>query len=230
MRRTLGLVVAAIAGLTLTGCAVVTGPTDSEDREVGDVRAVELSTSGDLVVVHGDRPALTVTAAKPALARLTSDVTDGRLVLSSKGAFVTGRIAYLLETDHLDDVLIKGSGDVTGSGVTGDELSVLVQGSGDVTLDGLDARTVTVRIDGSGDVTLSGAADELDVRVAGSGNVHAFDLEVGAATAEIDGSGSVETTVTDALDARIAGSGDVVYRGAPRISSQVVGSGDVRQD
>lgn len=231
MRRTLGLGLAMVAGLALTGCAVVAGPTDSEDREVGDVRAVELSTSGDLVVIHGDRPALTVTAAKPALERLTSDVQDGRLALSTTGAaFITGRIAYLLETDHLDDVVIRGSGDVTGSGVTGDELSVLVQGSGDVALKGLDARSVEVRIEGSGDVTLSGRADRLDVRVAGSGNVHTFDLEVGSATAEVAGSGDVETSVTDTLDARIAGSGNVVYRGDPRVSSQVLGSGDVRQD
>ncbi len=230
MRRTLGLVLAAAAGLALTGCAVVAGPTDSEDRDVGDVRAVELSTSGDLVVVHGDRPALTVTAAKPALPRLTSDVTDGRLVLSSDGAFVTGRIAYLLETDHLDDVVIKGSGDVTGSGVTADELSVLVQGSGNVTLDGLDAHRVAVRIEGSGDVTLSGTADELDVRVAGSGNVHTFDLEVASVTAEVAGSGDIQTGVTGTLDARIAGSGSVIYRGDPRVTSQVLGSGDVRQD
>lgn len=230
MRIALGLTLAAVAGLALTGCAVVTGPTDSEDREVGDVRAVELSTSGDLVVVHGDRPALTVTAAKPALARLTSEVSDGRLVLSSNGAFVTGRIAYLLETDRLEDVLIRGSGDVTGSRVTGDELSIVVQGSGDVTLDGLDARRVEVRIEGSGNVTLAGAADQLDVRVAGSGNAHTFDLEAGTVTAEIAGSGNVETAVTDRLDARIAGSGDVIYRGDPRISSQVLGSGDVRQD
>ena len=129
MRRTLGPALAAVAGLALTGCAVVAGPTASEDREVGDVRAVELSTSGDLVVVQGDRPALTVTAAKPALDRLTSEVTDGRLVLSSTGAFVTGRIAYLLETDHLEDVLIRGSGDVTGSRVTGDDVKIRVQGS-----------------------------------------------------------------------------------------------------
>jgi hypothetical protein len=231
MRRTLGLVLAAVAGLALTGCAVVAGPTDSEDRQVGDVQAVELSTSGDLVVVHGDRPALTVTAAKPALERLTSDVQDGRLVLSTDGAaFITGRIAYLLETDHLDDVVIRGSGDVTGSDVTADELSVLIQGSGNVTLDGLDAHRVTVRIEGSGDVTLSGTADELDVRVAGSGNAHTFDLEVAAVTAEVAGSGDIQTSVTDTLGARVAGSGNVVYRGDPKVSSQVLGSGDVRQD
>lgn len=230
MRRTLGLVLAVAAGLALTGCAVVTGPADSEDREVGDVRAVELSTSGDLVVVQGDRPALTVTAAKPALARLTSEVTDGRLVLSSNGAFVTGPIAYLLETDHLDDVVIRGSGDVTGSGVTGDDLSVLVQGSGDVTLDGLDARRVEVRIEGSGNVTLAGKADQLVVRVAGSGDAYTFDLDARSVTAEIAGSGDVETSVTHALDARIAGSGNVVYRGDPQVSSQVLGSGDIRQD
>lgn len=230
MRRTLGLALAAAAGLALTGCAVVAGPTGSEDREVGDVRAVELSTSGDLVAVRGDRPTLTVTAAKPALPRLTSDVTDGRLVLNSDGAFVTGRIAYVLETDHLDDVVIKGSGDVTGSGVTAGELSVLVQGSGNVTLDGLEAHRVAVWIEGSGDVTLSGTADELRVRVAGSGNVHTFDLAVASVTAEVAGSGDIQTGVTRTLEARIAGSGSVIYRGDPRVTSQVLGSGDVRQD
>ena len=121
MRRTLGLVLAAVAGLALTGCAVVAGPTASEDREVGDVRAVELSTSGDLVVVQGDRPALTVTAAKPALARLTSEVTR-----RPPGAEQHRGLRHRADRLPAGDRPPRGrpdpgSGDVTGSRVTGDD-------------------------------------------------------------------------------------------------------------
>lgn len=219
---------AVMAGLALGGCAVAAGPMDSEDRDVGQVTRVVLSTSGDLVVVHGDRPALTVTAPQAALGRLTSDVTDGQLVLGSNGVWSTsGRIGYLLETDHLDAVTVRGSGGVTGSAVTGDVLTVTIEGSGDVHLDGLDAEDVAVKVDGSGDVELSGDAQHLTVVVRGSGSVMAFDLRAGDVEAEVDGSGSVRVNPVDRLAARIAGSGDVVYDGHPALSTKIAGSGDV---
>ena len=230
MRGALAVVAAAVTALGLAGCAVVAGPQESEDRDVGDVSSVALATSGNLVVVRGDLPALTVTAARPALERLTSDVAGDRLMLGSTGSFMTGRIGYLLETSHLDRVTVQGSGDVTGSGVTGDRLEVLVQGSGDVSFDGVDARRVTVTVQGSGDVTLDGRSDELVVHVAGSGTVHAFDLEVDAADVDVAGSGDVQTSPSGTLDVRTVGSGDVRYRGDPHVTSQVLGSGDVIAD
>ncbi|MDO8121331.1 head GIN domain-containing protein [Isoptericola sp. b490] len=230
MRGALVAVAAAVTALGLTGCAVVAGPQESEDRAVGDVAAVALATSGDLVVVRGDLPALTVTAARPALERLTSDVAGGRLTLGSTGTFMTGRIGYLLETSHLDRVTVQGSGDVTGSDVTGDVLEVVVQGSGDVSFDRVDARRVTVTVQGSGDVTLGGRSDELVVRVAGSGTVHAFELTVDSADVDIAGSGDVQASPSGTLRARIVGSGDVLYRGDPQVTSQVLGSGDLIRD
>jgi hypothetical protein len=201
---------------------------DTEDREIGRVTQVVLSTSGDLVVARGARPTLTVSAPQAALQRLTSEVTDGRLVLSSNGFWgSSGPIAYLLQTDHLDAVTVRGSGGVTGSGVTGDTLTITIEGSGDVRLDGLDATDVTVRVAGSGDVDLSGDAQRLTVVIGGSGSVSAFDLRARDVEAEVDGSGSVRVNPIGRLDVRIVGSGNVVYDGDPMLSTQIAGSGDV---
>ncbi len=226
VRRSAAL--AGMAALVLGGCAVAAGPIGTEDRDVGQVTGIELSTSGDVVVLHGDRPKLTVTAPQSVLGRLTSDVADDRLALGSDGAWSTsGRIGYLLETDYIDAVTVRGSGGVTGSAVTGDVLAVTIEGSGDVHLDGLDATDVSVAIDGSGNVELSGAARRLTVVIGGSGSVSAFDLRAGDVEAEVDGSGSVRVNPVGRLDVRIAGSGNVVYDGDPALSTHIAGSGDV---
>lgn len=229
MRHTAAAIgTAALAALALTGCTVYAGTATSEDREVGDVTAVDLRTSGDLTLLHGDRPMLTLTAPEDAHDSFTSDVKDGRLTLAAKGSVsIVGTLRYLLETDHVDEVTVSGSGSVTGDAVTGGKLVLRVDGSGDVTLTGIDAQSVDVQISGSGDVELKGRATEVTYRVEGSGNVHADELEARRATTRISGSGGVDVRATETLDATIEGSGDVTYSGDPKVTSDIEGSGDV---
>ncbi|MCV2393561.1 DUF2807 domain-containing protein [Actinotalea sp. M2MS4P-6] len=232
MRRTaLGAGLVIGGAVALAGCSIVGGTSVNEDREVGQVTAVDVRTSGDLVALRGDRPMLTLTAPDSAMKHLTSEVDDGTLVLGTSGAvMIAGEIAYLLETDHLDAVTVSGSGSVDGSGVTGTDLEVHIAGSGDVTLDGVKADRVEVRIDGSGSVHLAGTTRELVVTVAGSGDVRSEDLAAQQATVELDGSGTVRTDVSGSLSVHIAGSGDVVYSGDPEVSSRIDGSGDLVRD
>lgn len=235
MRHTaagLGLAgIAGLAALTLGACTIVAGPASSQDREVGDVTALELRTGGDVVLLHGDRPALTITAPEEAFEKLTSETTDGRLTLGSDGGIgVIGTFSYLLETDHVDEVRVLGSGDVTGDAVTGRDLVVSVDGSGDVSLTGIDADRVEVRVSGSGSVELAGTAGEVRFTVSGSGSVSADGLTAERASVTVSGSGDVDLHANEALDARVSGSGSVRYSGDPTVTRSVTGSGDVERD
>lgn len=229
MRHTAAAIgTAALAAVALTGCTVYAGTATSEDREVGEVTAVELHSSGDLELLHGDRPMLAVTAPEDAQGSLTSDVKDGRLTLGTKGAVsVVGTLSYLLETDHVDEVQVRGSGDVTGDAVTGRHLVVRVDGSGDVTLTGVDADSVEVQVSGSGNVSLAGTAQDLKVTVSGSGGLSADRLVAARVEAEVAGSGDLQVHADDTLVARVSGSGSVRYSGDPSVTRTVTGSGDV---
>lgn len=221
--------------LVLTGCGSLgVGPSRSEERPVADVTAVELETSGTLVVEHGDEPSLTVTAGRLVLAQLTSDVHDGVLVLGHDdrpGWSRTGEVEYRLVVDRLDAVQLSGSGHVrVDDGVAdGDELDVLVQGSGDVRVDGVDVAAVVASNQGSGSIVLAGTAAQQSVTVDGSGGYDAADLRTRDAAVAVEGSGDAAVRVTGSLDAHVSGSGSVTHTGGARVTSDVDGSGSVRE-
>ena len=229
--RLLALVTAtALGAVALTGCVAV-GPMSSASREIGDVNAVVLDTSGDLEISEGE-PSLTIHAPEGILDVLTSDVSDGVLELGRRpGAVAFGRaeVRYELTVESLESIELSGSGDVTSS-ISADGFTIDISGSGDVTVTGLDADSVDVTIDGSGDVDLAGTAGELTVEIDGSGEVDADDLEVIDATVAIGGSGDASLHVTGTLRAEISGSGSVTHRGGAEVDAEVSGSGEVEAD
>lgn len=223
-----------LAALALTGCAVESGgPTETRQIDIEDVTAVDLSTSGELTVRRGETPSLTVTAGERTQDRLVSKVRDGILVLSSEkslGFRVNDTIRYELVVTELHDIAVSGSGDVTASDITGDDLRVLVEGSGDVQLAGVDAEEVRVSVQGSGDVELSGRARSARVSIEGSGNVDLERLSADDADVIIEGSGEVDLDVHDRLTVSIRGSGTVTYSGDPTVSQEISGSGEIQRD
>lgn len=236
LRPLLALVAAGGLTLVLAGCgSVAIGPVETEERPVEDVTAVLVSTSGTLVVEHGDTPSLTVTAGRNVLAQLTSEVRDGVLVLdhdSRPGWSRTGDVEYRLVVDSLETVRLTGSGDVrVADGLAdGDELEVLLEGSGDVVVEGVDVDDVVVSNQGSGRVELAGTAERQRVTVDGSGGYDAEGLRTSEAAVALAGSGDVRVHVTGTLDASVEGSGSVTHTGGARVTSDVEGSGSVRED
>jgi hypothetical protein len=219
---------AALVAVALTGCVPV-GPMSSATPAIDDdVTSVVLETGGDLTITEGE-PSLTIHAPAGILDRLTSDVSNGVLVLGRRAGFVPfgfGEIRYELTVESLESIEIKGSGDVD-STISGDELAIIIQGSGDVTVTGVDADEVDLRIEGAGDIELSGDADSIAVEIDGSGDIDTDSLEVRDAVVSISGSGEVDLHVTDTLDVEISGSGTVNHRGGATVESDISGSGDV---
>lgn len=228
-------VTSAGALLLLTGCGdAAFGPSTTQERPADGVTAVELSTSGTLVVEHGDEPSLTVTAGRNVLAQLTSEVRDGVLVLDHDdrpGWSRTGVVEYRLVVDHLDAIRVEGSGgvQVDGEVATGDELAILLEGSADVGVEGVDVDELDVSNQGSGRITLAGAAEVQRVTVAGSGGYDAAALRTREAAVALEGSGDAVVDVTGTLDASVSGSGSITHTGGARVTSDVDGSGSVRE-
>lgn len=226
-------VVGAGLVLGLTGCVGGGGPIVTRDIEIEDVQSVELASSGDLTVRRGDTPSLTVRAPEGTQDRLVSEVRDGVLVLDARGSFGfqdLGDVEYELVVGELQQVVITGSGDVTGTDVAGDRLRVSISGSGSVELAGVDSDEVQAAIDGSGGIELAGRTTSAVLGIDGSGDIDAEDLRAEEVDASIGGSGSIVVHAERRLDASIGGSGSVTYTGDPEVTSQVDGSGDVTRE
>src|SRR4051794_10257503 len=120
MRTVRGVLAAAVAALSMAGCAVGSGPgpVTTEQRPVEGVRAVRLETSGDLSLASGSAGRLTVTAGRDVLSRLTSTVKDGTLVLGSKpDTSSSGDIRYSLTLPRLEGLAVTRSRGTPGGGV-----------------------------------------------------------------------------------------------------------------
>ena len=249
------LAVAALlfsSAIAMTGCALFldAGPQTSQQRDIDDVRAVVLETSGDLEVTVGATPALTITAGEKVIDRLSSDVEGDTLHLGVSGGPLSfgGEVHYALTLPALDAITvmgsgdavvdfsasdaptieIRGSGDVTATGITADTASISIDGSGDVTASDLDVRQLTVTIDGAGNISASGVAETQTIEIRGSGDYAAKGLSSADARVSIRGAGSVTVHATETLDATIDGSGDIVHTGDPRVTENISGAGDVR--
>ncbi|SEB62296.1 Putative auto-transporter adhesin, head GIN domain [Paramicrobacterium humi] len=234
----------------LTACSAINpGARATDEREIGDVTAVELDTSGDLVVTLGDEPSLTITAGDRIIDDLTSETDGGVLRLGRKswGPGTVGPIRYELTVPKLEGVTISGSGDVDadfsgadavklairGSGdihatnIDATSLTITLEGSGDITVDGLAADDVTAHIEGSGNITLSGEATEQSLTIEGAGDYDAEELKTVDTIVRIEGSGDVDVFATGTLTANIDGSGSIRYSGDPRVDKSIDGAGEV---
>jgi hypothetical protein len=184
----------------------------ASDRESVTVRIDDnLAQFIETKLVPGDVPALEVTIKPDASFR------------SQKHPVV------LIEYKTLNELVVRGPGDIRADRLEGDKLAVSISGSGDVRIDKLDVGTLGVSINGSGDFRAAGRADQQGYRISGSGDVESADLAGRIVKVSIAGSGDVAVNVSEELEATIKGSGDVKYRGSPKITQRVSGSGGVRR-
>ena len=190
MRRLIVLLaLPAIVAPLLVACATpVSGPPVTQERQIEDVTAVVLVTSGDLVISIGE-PSLTVTAPAEVIDTLTSESGDDLLVLGSTGAKVTpGEIRYELTLPAVTTIRVSGSGDAEIDFSTASEVHVSVDGSGDIDVSDLTALDAFVDISGTGEVRVN-ASRMLKADISGTGTVYySGEAEV---TSDITGTGSV---------------------------------------
>ena len=231
MRRLPALLVLPLVTLPLlAACAPPVAPSESQVREIEDVTAVVLVTSGDLVISLGE-PSLTITAPADVIDSLTSESADDLLVLGSQGpGQFAGEIRYELTLPAVTTVRNSGSGDVDVDFSAADDVHVSVDGSGDLEGTGIDAATASVSISGSGDVELAGRVDGVSARIEGSGDMELADLVSQDAFADVRGSGNLRVHATRMLRVDLSGSGSVHYSGGAEVTSDITGSGSLVED
>ena len=231
MKRT-WLVVPVIGLLVVSaGCGFFrdAGAQTTEEREIQNVSAVRLLTSGNLTITIGSPEKLTVTAGANQLVGLTSQVIDGTLILDNKSSnTISGDISYALTVAPVDSVELSGSGNAEGIGVLRGDATLTVTGSGSANLSGLDLTGVTVDLSGSGGAQLAGTATSQQVTVTGSGNYDGAELASEQADVEVTGSGSASVDVSGRLSATSTGSGNITYTGNPaQVDKDSSGSGEI---
>jgi hypothetical protein len=193
------------SGSALTG----SGVSASEDRSLLPFSAVELAGSNQVAIRHGPAQNVTVRGDDNLLDEVTTEVRNGRLVVSERAPFrsVKGmRVDVTIPT--LDSVALSGSGLIS--------------------IEGIDTDVLNVSAAGSGVVIGSGRADRVDALLSGSGDLQLQQVLARDARAVVSGSGRIWVRAARLLVASVPGAGVVVYSGTPAtLRQRVSGSGAV---
>ena len=211
------LAVAVLSG----GCFIIrhdgpapiegSGTRASQTRKLEAFSGIEFNGAGQLRAKVGGEPSITLQIDDNLLDVITTEVHDGRLVISSNRPYSTS--LGLTAT------------------VTAPELCYFCQrGAADVQIEGIRGEEFTAELLGSGHVRASGEASRVTAEISGSGNIDLSGLAAKDATVEIKGSGDVRVGAAETLRASIYGSGNVRYRGDPRVTELILGSGTVRKE
>ncbi len=204
------------------------GEVEIESRDIAPFSVVVLEGSGSVTIEMTEFEALTVEAESNILPLLTSEVTNGELVLSaSESISPTTEINYRISGPLLEGVVLKGSGSIRVLGAKSDTFAATALGSGNISVENLSSGSTDVSVEGSGGVTLAGFATSLNLNLTGSGAYFGEDLVSETGVVDVAGSGSAVVSVTEHLDVTVSGSGSVTYFGDPVVESNITGSGSV---
>jgi hypothetical protein len=235
MSKRLALIAVLFAGcLFLCACGLSfargSGKLVTESREVRGFDHISLTSSGEVILVQGDRESLTVETDDNLMQHVKTEVQGDTLTLGTKGgvAISPTKLIFSLTVRDLDGLTATGSGEIVVERFNTDNLEIKTTGSGDIRIDALAADEISVRITGSGDVYLAGQVAGQEVSLSGSGVYRAGDLRSETAAVRTTGSGGATAWVTESLDARTTGSGSIEYYGAPKVDASSTGSGRVR--
>ncbi|RSZ61008.1 DUF2807 domain-containing protein [Massilia atriviolacea] len=222
----------------------------SEVRPVGGgVTTINLGGPIDMTLRQGAVASLTVRGEQRLLGNVETISEGNTLNIDTKGMLLHHKqpLQVVLVLPELDTVRIRGSGDSTVNGFSGDRLELQLngsgnvkfngryreveaglQGSGDLELNGGSSDKVDVHVVGSGSMTVVGAAKAFKVVQMGSGDLDAEHLSADAVSIELIGSGSAIVQARKSATAVLRGSGDITVHGNPEdrhITHN--GSGDV---
>ena len=222
----------------------------SETRTVPPtINQIDLNGAIDMTLRQGAVPSLTVRGEQRLLGNVDTTQDGNTLLISVKGMLLHKRLPLqvILVLPSVDQVRIKGSGDSTINGFSGERLDVQLAGSGTIKFNGR-FKDVNAQVRGSGEMEMNGgASDKVEVDLAGSGQItvvgsckqfkasqtgtgelDAEHLAAEDALVDVRGSGTSVVQAIKSADVTLHGSGDVSVVGNPgqRLVSRT-GSGAV---
>lgn len=203
----------------------------SETRPINtDVTEIDLSGPIDMTLRQGAVASLTVKGEQRLLGNIDTTQEGKVLHIGTKGMLLHHRqpLQVVLVLPSINRLNIRGSGDSTINGFSGERVDVQLFGSGNVKFNGR-YKDVSAAVHGSGDMEMNGGSSEkVDVALVGSGQM----TVVGSCkkfTADQTGSGDLdaEHLASDATAVNLRGSGTSVVQAIKTAEVTLRGSGDV---
>lgn len=124
------------------------------------------------------------------------------------------KIKINITMPELENLELKGAGDVSFSGFTVDNLEIEVLGAVDVEGQ-INASDVTINLGGASKLELRGEGNTMEATVQGASQLKAYDFSIENAIVEANGASSAKVFVTGRLEIKEGIASKVSYRGDP---------------
>ena len=220
---------AALAGITKPPVEEpVTENGRGEVREIHDVREVALEGVGTLMIEQGETESLSIEAEPKVLARIATEVSDGRLTIRPDRSFKTREpVTYHLTIMQLTGIDLAGAGQVQVAQLSTDQFRINGKGAGAVAIESLTANTLDLTASGNVQVEIAGTVDSQTVSVSDTAHYTAGDLDSRLASVTASGASQVTINVTESLEAHVSGAARVEYIGNPAVTQDISGVGSL---
>jgi Putative auto-transporter adhesin, head GIN domain len=205
--------------LAICGCGSVnlrtvvgSGQSLSEGRPIQDVRQIEMSGVGTLILKQSSEESLTVRADDNILPLLKSEVHDGKLTLSlTNNTTIQTKtpIEYTVEVRSLENLELLGA---TVAKVTA-----------------LNGSTLVVSLSGASQATLQGKVTSLELSASGASGIDAAELICQTGKVEVSGASHATVHAQEKLDASASGASKVTYLGDPRVKKSSSGASSIQK-
>ena len=200
----------SIGGSTINSSGLVEGSgkrvrlSQSKDK----FSEIDINLAADIEYQPASRYELVLEGDDNILPLLSTEVSEGRLRISSKANYVTeNKISITVFAPFLSRFESRGSSDIQ--------------------FTDLQSPSLELRMTGSGNLQAKGRVTDLSVKLSGSGDLNMRGLKSEQATLELKGSGNVSLYASRQFTGRITGSGDVRVFGNPgNVTKKVTGSGE----
>lgn len=201
-----------------------------ENRAVGSLSALTMSSAGSVLITQGDEESLMIRGDDNLLPHIITEIRNETLVIRTEDGIElrpSETITFFLVVETLENIVFAGAGDLSATDLNVDVLSVIMSGAATLNLVNLEAEELHLLLSGAGGVFASGTVAEQSITLSGVGSCDAGDLASSEAEVQITGEGSVTVRVSDRLVVIISGVGSVSYIGNPTVDSTITGIGTV---
>jgi len=209
----------------------------SERREFGEFNRIAMRGVGKMFINQGKEQSDVIEGDKIGVSRISTNVSDGRLVIdigrdwvekiSAGFDFISNDILIKITLKDLRELEVTGAADIEVGEIKTDALELKLIGASNLKVTELKADSLKTEIPGAGKVQVEGKVKDQSVTLAGAGNFSGYKLESETAKVVLSGVGSAQLWVKKELDATIAGVGSVEYYGNPTIKQSVAMLGKI---
>ena len=193
------------------------GPTEDDERNVGDFDGIKVSTGIDVVLSQGPREKVLVRASEDIIDDVVTEVDNGvlKVYLDTRKWFNFGRVEVFITFVDIDMLDVSSGSDVEASGLLKfNEVEIEASSGSDIEME-LEARSVGLRASSGSDANLKGTARNFTAKASSGSDIDAYDFEVENAFLECSSGSDISIWVTESLDVKASSGSDVTYRGDP---------------